>query len=189
MQFTSKSNVKIVKRARQTIIVSYMMTAAWVLKPLSQCSIILCLMKSCATPVFRAQKYLFYFISKNSTKSKVRSLKWRYIPLFVLSVLTSGSLSPCSLTANSLTSYSASYSRPVIVWRVSTISPCWKTFVDPVMNCFLHSRRYLMLQLLLLPSASDQVTMRSLSTSVSMFVMIGFSGKPVQNDASFKLCL
>ena len=46
-----------------------------------------------------------------------------------------------------------------------------------------------MLQLLLLASDSDQVTMRSLSTSVSVFVMVGFSGKPVQNDASFKLCL
>ena len=39
-----------------------------------------------------------------------------------------------------------------------------------------------MLQLLLLDSASDQVTMRSLSTSTSVFVITGFSGKPVQND-------
>ena len=46
-----------------------------------------------------------------------------------------------------------------------------------------------MLRLVLLASASDQVTVRSLSTSVSVFVMVGFSGKPVQNDASFKLCV
>ena len=46
-----------------------------------------------------------------------------------------------------------------------------------------------MLQLLLLTSATDQVTMRSLSTSVSVFVMVGFSGKPVKNDTSFTLCL
>ena len=72
------------------------------------------------TPVFRTQQYLFNFILKSSTKSKVRSLKQRYIPLFVLNVLTSGSLSPCSLTANSFTSYSASYSRPVILRCVTS---------------------------------------------------------------------
>ena len=166
-----------------------MRAAAWVLNLLSESFTILRLMKSSDTPILRSQQCFFYLISNNSTKSKVRSLKLRYIPLFVLNVLTSGSLSPCSLTANSCTTYSVSYSRPVIVWRVSTIFPCWKTFVDPVINSFLHSRRYLMLQLLLLDSASDQVTMRSLSTSTSVFVIIGFSGKPVQNDTFFTLCL
>ena len=146
-------------------------------------------MGSSVTPVFRTQQHLFYFILDNSAEGRVRSLKLRYIPLFVLNLLTSGSLSPCSLTANSFTSYSVSYSRPVIVWRVSTISPCSKTFVDPVMNCFQHSRRYLILLLLLLASASDQVTMRSLSTSTSVFVMVGFSRKHVQNYASIKLHL
>ena len=33
------------------------------------------LMKSSVTPVFRSQQCFFYFISNNSTKSKVRSLK------------------------------------------------------------------------------------------------------------------
>ena len=57
------------------------------------------------------------------------------------------------------------------------------------MDCFQYSRRYVMQQLLLLASDSDQLTMKSLSTSISVFVMVGFSGKPVQNDASFKICL
>ena len=46
-----------------------------------------------------------------------------------------------------------------------------------------------MLRLLLLASASDQVTMKSLSTSTSVFVMVGFSGKHVQNYAPIKLHL
>ena len=60
---------------------------------------------------------------------------------------------------------------------------CWHSFVQPVMGCFLHSRRYLTF------SDFAQVTVKLMSTSPSGFVMVGFSGEPVQDNDSFKFCL
>ena len=45
------------------------------IKPVVMKFYISCFMKSSVTPVFRTQQCFFYFISNNSTKSKVRSLK------------------------------------------------------------------------------------------------------------------
>ena len=45
------------------------------IKPVVMKFYISCFMKSSATPVFRTQQCFFYFISNNSTKSKVSNLK------------------------------------------------------------------------------------------------------------------
>lgn len=94
------------------IIFSFTSAAVWVLNLFSQSFSIPCVRKAVLL-LDLGPNYLFIylFISFAIILLKV---KVQYIPLFVLNVLTSGSLSPCLLTANSFTSYSASYSRPVI---------------------------------------------------------------------------